>query len=309
MVMGYKCFTLKSSPELSMAGVDATAAGGDEAGETLHVVLFPFLAFGHINPFAQLARSLLAVGGVRVTFLSAAANVAHVETRDHAACGRPSPSWHCICRAFRGSPRAQRARRRSTRTAPSCSSSPSTARGRRWRRCSRGSARTSCSSTSSRRGSPTLPGVSASGRRGSRSSPRSPARTSWPTGAASTARARPPRSSRRRPRGSRRRRRSPRCRPTRPPTSPTFSPASTACRARMTAPSPATTPATRSSSGPATRWKAPTSTTSRRSMASRCSPRGHWCRSHREASWRRGSRRGSPPSRTRPSSSPWTNIE
>ncbi|EEC68105.1 hypothetical protein OsI_36005 [Oryza sativa Indica Group] len=53
----------------------------------------------------------------------------------------------------------------------------------------------------------------------------------------------------------------------------------------------------------------PTSTTSRRSMASRCSPRGHWCRSHREASWRRGSRRGSPPSRTRPSSSPWTNIE
>ncbi|BAF28214.2 Os11g0457000 [Oryza sativa Japonica Group] len=46
-----------------MAGVDATAAGGDEAGETLHVVLFPFLAFGHINPFAQLARSLLAVGG------------------------------------------------------------------------------------------------------------------------------------------------------------------------------------------------------------------------------------------------------
>ncbi|KAF2910774.1 hypothetical protein DAI22_11g126201 [Oryza sativa Japonica Group] len=73
-----------------MAGVDATAAGGDEAGETLHVVLFPFLAFGHINPFAQLARSLLAVGGVRVTFLSAAANVAHVETRDHAACGRPT---------------------------------------------------------------------------------------------------------------------------------------------------------------------------------------------------------------------------
>uniref|UniRef100_A0A0D3HLK1 Uncharacterized protein n=1 Tax=Oryza barthii TaxID=65489 RepID=A0A0D3HLK1_9ORYZ len=50
-----------------MAGVDAMAAGGDEAGETLHVVLFPFLAFGHINPFAQLARSLLAVGGVRVT--------------------------------------------------------------------------------------------------------------------------------------------------------------------------------------------------------------------------------------------------
>uniref|UniRef100_A0A0E0R856 Glycosyltransferase n=1 Tax=Oryza rufipogon TaxID=4529 RepID=A0A0E0R856_ORYRU len=47
--------------------------------EAMHVALFPFLAFGHISPFAQLARSLGAVGGVRVTFLSAAANVARVE--------------------------------------------------------------------------------------------------------------------------------------------------------------------------------------------------------------------------------------
>jgi hypothetical protein len=67
--MGYKYFSLKSNPQLRMAGVDATAAGGDEAGETLHVALFPFLAFGHINPFVQLARSLLTVRGVRVTFL------------------------------------------------------------------------------------------------------------------------------------------------------------------------------------------------------------------------------------------------
>uniref|UniRef100_A0A0D9XRV9 Glycosyltransferase n=1 Tax=Leersia perrieri TaxID=77586 RepID=A0A0D9XRV9_9ORYZ len=56
-----------------------TAAGGD--GE-LHVMMFPFLAFGHISPFAQLARKIVAVDGgrgVRVTFLSAAANMPRVE--------------------------------------------------------------------------------------------------------------------------------------------------------------------------------------------------------------------------------------
>uniref|UniRef100_A0A0D3HLK2 Uncharacterized protein n=1 Tax=Oryza barthii TaxID=65489 RepID=A0A0D3HLK2_9ORYZ len=58
----------------------ATAAGGGGGDGDLHVVMFPFLAFGHISPFAQLARKMAGVGaGVRVTFLSAAANVPRVE--------------------------------------------------------------------------------------------------------------------------------------------------------------------------------------------------------------------------------------
>ncbi|XP_062197613.1 anthocyanidin-3-O-glucoside rhamnosyltransferase-like [Phragmites australis] len=55
--------------------------GGDGvAGGTIHVVMFPWLAFGHISPFAQLAR-MLACGkeGVRVTFLTAAGNSRRVE--------------------------------------------------------------------------------------------------------------------------------------------------------------------------------------------------------------------------------------
>ncbi|KAF0897521.1 hypothetical protein E2562_038746 [Oryza meyeriana var. granulata] len=51
-----------------------TSGGGE-----LHVVMFPFLAFGHISPFAQLARKIVGVDGVRATFLSAAANVPRVE--------------------------------------------------------------------------------------------------------------------------------------------------------------------------------------------------------------------------------------
>ncbi|XP_044969337.1 anthocyanidin-3-O-glucoside rhamnosyltransferase-like [Hordeum vulgare subsp. vulgare] len=49
------------------------------AADGMHVVMFPFLAFGHISPFVQLARKLVAGGGVRVTLLSAAANVPRVE--------------------------------------------------------------------------------------------------------------------------------------------------------------------------------------------------------------------------------------
>ncbi|KAF2910790.1 hypothetical protein DAI22_11g127800 [Oryza sativa Japonica Group] len=60
-----------------MGAMAAAVVEADD--EAMHVALFPFLAFGHISPFAQLARSLGAVGGVRVTFLSAAANVARVE--------------------------------------------------------------------------------------------------------------------------------------------------------------------------------------------------------------------------------------
>jgi hypothetical protein len=45
----------------------------------MHVVMLPFLAFGHISPFVQLARKLVAGDGMRVTLLSAAANVPRVE--------------------------------------------------------------------------------------------------------------------------------------------------------------------------------------------------------------------------------------
>uniref|UniRef100_A0A0D9XRW0 Glycosyltransferase n=1 Tax=Leersia perrieri TaxID=77586 RepID=A0A0D9XRW0_9ORYZ len=55
------------------------AAAGVRDGGELHVMMFPFLAFGHISPFAQLARKIVAVGDVRVTFLSAAANVPRIK--------------------------------------------------------------------------------------------------------------------------------------------------------------------------------------------------------------------------------------
>jgi hypothetical protein len=46
----------------------------------MHVVMFPFLAFGHITPFVQLARKLIAADGkVRVTLMSALANVSRVQ--------------------------------------------------------------------------------------------------------------------------------------------------------------------------------------------------------------------------------------
>ncbi|KAF6999096.1 hypothetical protein CFC21_015167 [Triticum aestivum] len=57
------------------------------AVDSMHVVMFPFLAFGHISPFVQLARKLVAAGGVRVTLLSAAANVPRVEAMLGPAAG------------------------------------------------------------------------------------------------------------------------------------------------------------------------------------------------------------------------------
>jgi hypothetical protein len=41
----------------------------------LHVAMFPFFAFGHVSPFVQLSNKLAAHGGVKISFLSAAANV------------------------------------------------------------------------------------------------------------------------------------------------------------------------------------------------------------------------------------------
>ena len=57
------------------------------AADGMHVMMFPFLAFGHISPFVQLARKLVAAGGVRVTLLSAAANVPRVEAMLGPAAG------------------------------------------------------------------------------------------------------------------------------------------------------------------------------------------------------------------------------
>uniref|UniRef100_A0A0A8ZWK2 Uncharacterized protein n=1 Tax=Arundo donax TaxID=35708 RepID=A0A0A8ZWK2_ARUDO len=56
--------------------------GGNEdaGGGAIHIVMYPWLAFGHISPFAQLARKLVSgEAGVRVTFLTAAGNVPRVE--------------------------------------------------------------------------------------------------------------------------------------------------------------------------------------------------------------------------------------
>ncbi|CAM0150412.1 unnamed protein product [Urochloa decumbens] len=53
---------------------------GSAAAVASHIVMFPWLAFGHISPFAQLTRRLVSGdGGFRVTFLTAAGNVPRVE--------------------------------------------------------------------------------------------------------------------------------------------------------------------------------------------------------------------------------------
>ncbi|KAG2547705.1 anthocyanidin-3-O-glucoside rhamnosyltransferase-like [Panicum virgatum] len=68
-------------------------AGGGEGGgagsDVVHVVMFPFLAFGHISPFVQLARRLVSdeAAGVRVTFLTAAGIAPRVEAMLESAAG------------------------------------------------------------------------------------------------------------------------------------------------------------------------------------------------------------------------------
>ncbi|XP_078165519.1 anthocyanidin-3-O-glucoside rhamnosyltransferase-like [Carex rostrata] len=49
---------------------------------TMHIMMFPWLAFGHISPFVQLARKIIAVGGnsIQVTFLITKGNVPRVTT-------------------------------------------------------------------------------------------------------------------------------------------------------------------------------------------------------------------------------------
>ncbi|KAK7391568.1 hypothetical protein VNO78_19984 [Psophocarpus tetragonolobus] len=47
--------------------------------DQLHVVMFPFLAFGHISPFVQLSNKLFS-HGLRITFLSAASNISRIRS-------------------------------------------------------------------------------------------------------------------------------------------------------------------------------------------------------------------------------------
>ncbi|XP_062198336.1 anthocyanidin-3-O-glucoside rhamnosyltransferase-like [Phragmites australis] len=76
-----------SSPvpkETATVAMDSTVAGcdhGDRGGATVHLVMFPWLGFGHIGPFTQVARKLVTggKGGIRVTFLMPAANIPRVE--------------------------------------------------------------------------------------------------------------------------------------------------------------------------------------------------------------------------------------
>lgn len=52
---------------------------GNSHGRRLHIVMFPFLAFGHISPFIQLSRKLIAVDPTtHITFLTTPANVPRV---------------------------------------------------------------------------------------------------------------------------------------------------------------------------------------------------------------------------------------
>ncbi|TVU25546.1 hypothetical protein EJB05_28045, partial [Eragrostis curvula] len=54
----------------------------------MHILMFPWLAFGHISPFAQLARMLVSGDhGVRVTFLTAAGNLPRVKDMLGSAAG------------------------------------------------------------------------------------------------------------------------------------------------------------------------------------------------------------------------------
>lgn len=45
----------------------------------LHLVMFPFFAFGHISPFVQLSNKLSSFSNVKISFLATAANWNHAQ--------------------------------------------------------------------------------------------------------------------------------------------------------------------------------------------------------------------------------------
>ncbi|KAJ0988916.1 hypothetical protein J5N97_007272 [Dioscorea zingiberensis] len=57
----------------------------------LHLVMYPWLAFGHISPFVQLARKLAALPGIRTTFITTSGNVPRVT---ELLSGSPNVSIH-----------------------------------------------------------------------------------------------------------------------------------------------------------------------------------------------------------------------
>ncbi|PWA44276.1 UDP-Glycosyltransferase superfamily protein [Artemisia annua] len=52
----------------------------DKKNNELHLVMFPFLAFGHISPFVQLSNKLSSYPGIKISFLAASANVDRIKT-------------------------------------------------------------------------------------------------------------------------------------------------------------------------------------------------------------------------------------
>ncbi|KAF5784730.1 putative anthocyanidin 3-O-glucosyltransferase [Helianthus annuus] len=46
----------------------------------LHLVMFPFFAFGHISPFVQLSNKLSSYPGIKISFLAASTSVGRIET-------------------------------------------------------------------------------------------------------------------------------------------------------------------------------------------------------------------------------------
>ncbi|KAF5815170.1 putative anthocyanidin 3-O-glucosyltransferase [Helianthus annuus] len=46
----------------------------------LHLVMFPFFAFGHISPFVELSNKLSSYPGIKISFLAASASVSRIET-------------------------------------------------------------------------------------------------------------------------------------------------------------------------------------------------------------------------------------
>ncbi|KAL5069230.1 hypothetical protein RYX36_020117 [Vicia faba] len=59
--------------------MSSTEAVNNNMDDQLHVIMFPFLAFGHISPFVQLSNKLFS-NGVRITFLSASSNIDKIKT-------------------------------------------------------------------------------------------------------------------------------------------------------------------------------------------------------------------------------------
>lgn len=75
---------------------DSASNGNNGGAHGLHLVMFPFLAFGHISPFIQLSRKLAAVDpAIRITFLTTPGNVSRISTSllpSSGSSGAPTPS-------------------------------------------------------------------------------------------------------------------------------------------------------------------------------------------------------------------------